>query len=61
MTPAQAKHLRTLIADQVDAERYDAAAQVDGDTETCNVAGAERTLAARRVTEYIDLITGPNL
>lgn len=57
MTPAQAKHLRALIADQVDAEREDAAAQIGGDTENCNVTGSERTLAARRVVEYIDQLT----
>lgn len=56
MTPAQAKHLRILLAEQVDAERYHAILQTLEDVRR-DEAHDERTLAARSVTEYIDLLT----
>ena len=56
MTPAQAKHLKDLIADAVSAGHDYSTAKVDGDTETSNVTGCEAALAVRRVDEYIDLL-----
>lgn len=56
MTPTQSKHLRLLIADQVDAERYHAMLQALNDIKR-DEAHEQRTFAARRVVEYIDLLT----